>query len=79
MKVSFIYRILFFFAVGFASGAGLGGYMTTRVILKNMPPTQEIEIGRLKLKGQGNELDLNIKDAKVEQVENKKNRIRRRK
>jgi len=57
MKVSAIYRILFFLFVGCTIGFASGAIITTKVILKNMPPTQEISIGKQKIKGRGNTLE----------------------
>ena len=65
MNVSFIYRILFFFFLGFAAGGGIGGYITQKVILKNLPPTTEVSIGKVKLRGQGNTIDT-VMDVAVE-------------
>jgi len=53
-------------------GFGAGVYVTTKTILNNMPPSQEISIGKMKLKGQGNVLDADLSNEMP--VEKKKRR-----
>ena len=76
MKVSAIYRILFFLFVGCTLGFASGAYITTKVILKNMPPTQEISIGKQKIKGRGNTLESAITPT-LETTDNSTRRERR--
>lgn len=55
-----IYRILFFILLGIILGFASGVYITTKTILNNIPPSQEISIGKMKLKGRGNILDADL-------------------
>jgi len=71
MKVSWIYRALFFIALGFA----LGTFVTAKVFINNLPPTTEISIGRVKVKGKGNTIDKVMEVDDVTQSKEKKNRI----
>ena len=61
MKVSFIYRIALFFFLGFA----VGTFITAKTFIRNIPPTTQIEIGKVKVKGKGNTVEsvMNIDDV----------------
>ena len=76
MKVSFIWRLAFALAIGFA----LGVFVTSTVFIKNIPPTTAIEIGRVKIKGKGNTVDnlMKVEDISTDasETKNKKNRRR---
>lgn len=52
--------------LGFASGV----YVTTKTILNNIPPSQEISIGKMKLKGRGNVMNTDL-DQKSEKKRRK--------
>lgn len=75
MRVSFIYRILLFFFLGFA----VGTFVTAKVFIKNIPATTQIEIGKVKVKGRDNTVEsiMNIDDVTTTE-DNSKKRIRRR-
>ncbi len=78
MKVSFIWRLVAAVLLGFS----LGVFVTSKTFIKNIPPTTEIEIGRVKIKGKGNTVDnlMKVEDISTDasETKNKKNRIRRR-
>ena len=64
MKVSVIWRIAFAVSIGFA----LGGYVTGCTFLKNLPPTTEISIGKVKLRGTGNTIEKAIEVTPTKRV-----------
>lgn len=71
MKVSFIWRIAAFMLIGFA----LGVFVTSKVFIANIPPGVEIEIAKMKVKGQDNEINVDISpDTEQNETNNKKNR-----
>ena len=78
MRVSFIWRLAFALTLGFS----LGVFVTSKVFIKNMPPTTAIEIGRVKIKGKGNTVEnlMQVEDVSTDasETKNKKNRIKRR-
>ena len=61
MKVTWIWRSLAFMFLGFA----LGTLLSALVFIHNIPPSQEISIGRVKLKGQGQSIDTIIKTEDI--------------
>ena len=78
MKVSWIYRAMAFMFLGFA----LGVFITSKVFISNLPPSTEIAIGKVKVRGKGNTIEnvMDIEDVTTENSEtkNKKNRRRKR-
>jgi len=77
MKVSFIWRLAFAAVLGFS----LGVFVTSRTFIKNIPPSTEISIGKVKIRGQGNTIEniMEIEDVTTDgsETKNKKNRFRR--
>ena len=76
MKVN-IYRLLFFVLVGLMAGFATGSYFTTKVLLNNLPPTTEVSIGKVKLRGRDNTTDINLTTEESTEVE-PTGRVRRR-
>lgn len=78
MRVSYIWRLVAALMLGFA----LGIFVTQKAILKDLPPTTEISIGKVKVRGQGNTIEniMEVEDVSTDasETKNKKNRIRRR-
>lgn len=74
MRVSWIYRALMFMFIGFA----IGTFVTAKAFIKNMPPSTQIEIGKVKVRGKGNTVEsvMNVEDVTTEEtnIKNKKNR-----
>ena len=65
MKVSGIWRIVAILLVGFA----LGTYVTSKVFINNIPPSTEITIGKVKIKGKDNTIEnvMTIDDVTTEE------------
>ena len=78
MKVN-IYRLLFFVLLGMMIGLGTGSYFTTKVLLNNLPPTTEVSIGKVKLRGRDNtaNIEMTSENTDTESVEPKKKPRRR--
>lgn len=76
MKVN-IYRVLFFVLVGLMAGFAIGSYMTTKVLLNNLPPTTEVSIGKIKMRGRDNVAEIEMSPTTEEVVE-PSGRVRRR-
>lgn len=70
MKVSFLWRSLAFMFLGFAFGV----LLTATLFINNIPPTTEVSIGKVKIRGQGNTIEgtLNVASDTI-----KKRRFRR--
>lgn len=77
MKVSFIWRLAFALVLGFS----LGVFVTSRTFIKNIPPSIEISIGKVKIRGQGNVIEniMDIEDVTTDgsETKNKRKRFRR--
>lgn len=75
MKVSVFWRLACLFILGFA----LGMFLSFRYIQKNTPVGQSIEIGKVKIKGKGQEISgpvINIIQERKDPEKDKKRRRR---
>ena len=74
MKVSAFWRLATVFVLGFA----LGMFLSFRYVQKNTPAGQSIEIGKVKIKGRGVEIQGPVLDITQESKDPDQNKKRRR-
>lgn len=73
-KVSYFWRLFAFFLIGFA----LGLLVSFKYVQKNTPAGQMVEIGTIKIKGKGHQVDTKITISDDDQEPVKKKKLRRR-
>ena len=74
MKVSAFWRLATLFILGFA----LGMFLSFRYVQKNIPAGQSIEIGKVKVKGKGHEIQGPIIDITQQDQDTKQDKKRQR-
>lgn len=72
-KVSFFWRLIAVFMVGFAMGL----LVSFKYVQKNTPAGQKVEIGTIKIKGKGHQVTTDVKITDDDQVSSRKKRRRR--
>lgn len=73
-KVSYFWRLIAVFMVGFS----LGLLISFKYVQKNTPSGQTIEIGTIKIKGKGHQVTTDVKLSDDDQEVPKKKKRRRR-